>query len=65
VADRVIEVTELDGTEMEAAPEVGGRWNARYIAGIGRRGEAFVVVFDLVALMDGDGPALAASPQAA
>ncbi|KTS43679.1 chemotaxis protein CheW, partial [Methylobacterium radiotolerans] len=45
--------------------EVGGRWNARYIAGIGRRGEAFVVVFDLVALMDGDGPALAAPSQAA
>ncbi|PVY97525.1 hypothetical protein C7388_1131, partial [Methylobacterium radiotolerans] len=32
---------------------------------IGRRGEAFVVVFDLVALMDGDGPALAAPSQAA
>ncbi|MGU3464727.1 chemotaxis protein CheW, partial [Methylobacterium sp. C33D] len=38
---------------------------ARYIAGIGRRGEAFVVVFDLAALMDGDAPALDAAPRAA
>ena len=35
---------ELASQVLEAAPEVGGRWNARYIAGIGRRGEAFVVV---------------------
>jgi purine-binding chemotaxis protein CheW len=59
VADRVIEVTELDGAELEAAPEVGGRWRSSYIAGLGRRGDAFVVVFDLVALMAGDAPALA------
>ncbi|OXE37872.1 chemotaxis protein CheW, partial [Methylobacterium radiotolerans] len=42
------------------APEVGGRWNARYIAGIRRRGDAFVVVFAPVSPMDGAGPALAA-----
>jgi chemotaxis signal transduction protein len=53
VADRVIEVTELDGAEMEAAPEIGGRWRSEYIAGIGRRGESFVVVFDLAALLAG------------
>lgn len=58
VADRVFEVTELDRAEMETAPDVGGRWRSHYIAGIGRRGDAFVVVFDLVRLMEGDEPAL-------
>ncbi len=58
MADRVIEVTELDSAELEPAPDVGGRWRSTYIAGIGRKGEAFVVVFDLQALMAGDDPAL-------
>ncbi len=58
VADRVIEVAELDSAELEPAPDVGGRWRSTYIAGVGRRGEAFVVVFDLKALMAGDDPAL-------
>jgi purine-binding chemotaxis protein CheW len=61
VADRVFEVTELDRAEMEDAPDVGGRWRSHYIGGIGRKGEAFVVVFDLVALMSGDDPALLAA----
>lgn len=61
VADRVFEVTELDGADMEVAPEVGGRWRSNYIAGIGRKGNAFVVVFDLVQLMAGDEPALRAA----
>lgn len=65
VADRVFEVTELDRAEMEAAPEVGGRWRSTYIAGIGRRGDAFVVVFDLAQLMAGDEPALAGQALAA
>ncbi|MFC6789091.1 chemotaxis protein CheW [Methylobacterium komagatae] len=65
VADRVFEVTELDRAEMETAPEVGGRWRSTYIAGIGRRGDAFVVVFDLVRLMAGDEPALTGSALAA
>ena len=57
VADRVFEVTALDPGRMEDAPEVGGRWRADYIAGIGRKGDAFVVVFDLARLMAGDAPA--------
>ena len=65
VADRVIEVAELDSTELEPAPDVGGRWRSTYIAGIGRKGEAFVVVFDLKALMAGDDPALLAPSLAA
>lgn len=65
VADRVIEVAELDRAEMEPTPEVGGRWRSHYIAGLGRKGDAFVIVFDLVALMDGDAPALAVPERAA
>ena len=57
VADRVFEVTDLDGDRMEPPPEVGGRWRSSYIGGIGRKGEAFVVVFDLARLMAGDDPA--------
>ena len=54
VADRVFEVTGLDAGEIEAAPDVGGSWQSRYIAGIGRKGEAFIVVFDLERLMETD-----------
>jgi purine-binding chemotaxis protein CheW len=52
VADRVLEVTGLDQTE--AAPDVGGRWESNYIAGIGRKGDAFVIIFDLERLMASD-----------
>ena len=61
VADRVFEVTGLDDDHTEAAPDVGGRWQSNYIAGIGRKGEAFIVVFDLERLMESDDlPMLAA-----
>ncbi|MEH3118343.1 MAG: chemotaxis protein CheW [Methylorubrum populi] len=62
IADRVFEVTGLDGDTLEAAPEVGGRWRASYIAGIGRKGSAFVVVFDLASLMAGDEAAALVPP---
>ena len=52
VADRAFEVTGLDNNQMEAAPDVGGRWQSHYIAGIGRKGEAFIVIFDLERLME-------------
>ena len=53
VADRVFEVTSLDKRELEPAPAVGGRWHSNYIKGIGRKGAAFVVIFDLDHLMGG------------
>jgi purine-binding chemotaxis protein CheW len=43
---------------METPPEIGTRWRSDYITGIGRRGEAFVVVFDLARLFSGDDAAL-------
>ncbi|PZU90534.1 MAG: chemotaxis protein CheW [Chelatococcus sp.] len=54
VADRVFEVTSLDAGQTESPPDVGGRWQSRYIAGIGRKSEAFVVVLDLARLMESD-----------
>ncbi|RDJ19963.1 chemotaxis protein CheW [Bosea caraganae] len=62
VADRVFEVTGLDDDATEPAPDVGGRWQSNYIAGIGRKGEAFIVIFDLERLMaSDDAPLLAAA----
>jgi purine-binding chemotaxis protein CheW len=53
VADRVYEVTALSG-ELEPPPQIGSRWRSDYITGIGRRGDSFVVVFDLGRLFGAD-----------
>jgi purine-binding chemotaxis protein CheW len=47
----VFEVTDIDESSAEPAPEVGGRWKSDYIAGIGRKGDKFVILFDLAKLM--------------
>jgi purine-binding chemotaxis protein CheW len=70
VADCVFEVTDIDESTLEPVPSVGGRWQSDYIAGIGRKGEKFVIIFDLARLMAGtDMPAqpdeAAKSPAAA
>ncbi|MGJ5206433.1 chemotaxis protein CheW [Bradyrhizobium sp. HKCCYLR20261] len=70
VADCVYEVTDIDDRTMEAVPDVGGRWKSDYIAGIGRKGEEFVIIFDLIRLMAHEGmpsgmPSAAAAPAAA
>ncbi|GLH81953.1 chemotaxis protein CheW [Bradyrhizobium sp. SSBR45G] len=51
VADCVFEVTDIDEATVESVPQVGGRWTSDYIAGIGRKGDKFVVLFDLAKLM--------------
>jgi purine-binding chemotaxis protein CheW len=51
VADCVFEVAGIDESQIEAPPSVGGRWRSDYIAGIGRKGEGFVILFDLEKLM--------------
>ncbi|MCP1738842.1 MULTISPECIES: chemotaxis protein CheW [Bradyrhizobium] len=40
VADCVFEVTDIDEQAIEPIPEVGGKWQSDYAAGIGRKGEA-------------------------
>jgi purine-binding chemotaxis protein CheW len=55
VADCVYEVTDIDESTMEPVPSVGGRWQSDYIEGIGRKGEKFVIIFDLARLMAHEG----------
>jgi purine-binding chemotaxis protein CheW len=55
VADCVHEVTDIDEGAMEAVPSVGGRWKSDYIAGIGRKSDKFVIIFDLKRLMAHEG----------
>jgi purine-binding chemotaxis protein CheW len=58
VADCVFEVTDIDEDSIGPVPSVGGRWQSDYIAGIGRKGEKFVIIFDLARLMaDAEVPA--------
>jgi purine-binding chemotaxis protein CheW len=65
VADRVFEVTGLDGDRLEPPPEIGSGWRSACVTGVGRRGEAFVVVFDTVRLFGGDDLALLGDSQPA
>ena len=63
MADCVYEVTDIDESSMEPAPSVGGRWRSDYIAGIGRKGDKFVIIFDLKRLMAHEGmPAVREMP---
>jgi purine-binding chemotaxis protein CheW len=57
IADRVYEVASLDDGRLEPPPQIGTKWHSEYIRGVGRRGEHFVVVFDLGRLFASDEPA--------
>ncbi len=54
VADRVFEVAPLDDGRIEPPPDIGSKWRSDYIRGVGRRGDSFVVVFDLGRLFGSD-----------
>ncbi|KAA0594824.1 purine-binding chemotaxis protein CheW [Azospirillum lipoferum] len=58
VADRVFEVTSLDGQDLETPPQVGGRWRSDCIQAIGRSNGTFVIVFDIARLFAQDDVAL-------
>jgi purine-binding chemotaxis protein CheW len=45
IADRVIEVITLPADKLGPPPDVGGSWKSGYIAGVGRHGAGFVIVF--------------------
>jgi purine-binding chemotaxis protein CheW len=55
VADCVFEVTGIDESQIEPPPTVGGRWKSDYLAGIGKKGDGFVFIFDLAKLMTSSG----------
>lgn len=50
-ADRVFEVTVLDGAELDPPPAINGTWTGNCIAGIGRRNGEFVTVLELDRLL--------------
>lgn len=60
IADRVYEVITLDHQQIEAAPDIGSRWNSDYIRGIARRRDSFVVLLDLAKLFSTDAARLLA-----
>ena len=62
VADRVLEVATFSASQVEGAPDVGIAWRSDYIAGVVRREQGFVVLFDLPKLLTADESVLAASP---
>ncbi|MDR3440643.1 chemotaxis protein CheW [Telmatospirillum sp.] len=62
LADRVFEVTPLDDHDMEPPPDVGTQWRSDYIRGVGRRGDSFVIVFDLPRLFSSEETALITGP---
>ena len=47
LADSVHDVAEIEDATIEAPPRIGMRWPAELVAGIGRRGDAFVILPDL------------------
>lgn len=47
VADKVFEVVAFRNEQFDKAPDIGGRWQSDYIAGVVRREGGFVVVLDL------------------
>ena len=51
VADRVLEVATFRTEQIEAAPDVGVPWASDYIAGVVRRDEGFVVLFNVPHLL--------------
>ncbi|RAP41371.1 hypothetical protein BYZ73_10515 [Rhodovulum viride] len=47
IADRVLDVTELDDAAVGEIPEVGMRWPPEFLSGIARTDQGFVIVPDL------------------
>jgi purine-binding chemotaxis protein CheW len=54
IADRVIEVITLPADKIGPPPDVGGTWKSDYIAGVGRHGDGFVIVFAMERLFSHD-----------
>jgi len=54
IADRVFEVTGLDAGSIGPPPDIGTAWSCDYIDGIGRRGDSFVVIFNLSRLLSSE-----------
>jgi purine-binding chemotaxis protein CheW len=62
IADRVFEVATLDPNSIAPPPDIGTGWRCDYIRGVGRRGDNFVVIFDLPRLLSNDDVVLLTAP---
>lgn len=58
IADRVFEVIALDQSMIGPPPDIGTMWRSEYIRGVARRGDNFVIIFDLPRLLSSDAHAL-------
>jgi len=47
LADKVYEETEIGGASIEETPEIGMRWRADFVKGIGKRGTDFIIIPDI------------------
>lgn len=54
LADKVFEVTEIGRASIESTPDIGMKWRADFIKGIGKRGTDFIVIPDIVRLFTSD-----------
>jgi purine-binding chemotaxis protein CheW len=59
-ADRVFEVAALDEGRLEPPPDIGMPWKHDHIRGLGRHGDGFVAVLDIVRLFTADPAVLTA-----
>lgn len=44
LADRVHDVSEIEAATIEQAPKIGMRWRPKYVHGIGKRGDEFIII---------------------
>ena len=58
IADSVHEVIELDPSHIDPPPRIAMRWRTEFIQGMGRRGDDFIIILDVNALLSSDAPAL-------
>jgi purine-binding chemotaxis protein CheW len=54
VADSVEEVITLSESEIEPSPQIGTRINNRFIRGIGKQNERFIIILDIDKLFSGE-----------
>jgi len=50
LADKVYEVTTIAHASIEQTPDIGMKWPAEYIKGIGQRGSDFIVIPEIARL---------------
>lgn len=53
-ADKVIEVMELSGADIETAPRLGMRWREDFIRFVGKRGRDLIIALDTDQVLSGE-----------